>query len=296
MTGHSALEASDRTILNILYQHAHDSGRLVDPTAEWEIPFSEIRHKITTHAGVDNLRASLERLMKVMVNITYMADMGPGNEPEPRVITTVLFDFFDLPKKHITKRPTLKFGIARKLAPMLESSGRWGRIKAEIVCSMTSKYAIALHELIQLRANLDRCVEVFPIERFRDLLGVPPGKYDRFDNLMTKVIAPALLQVNGLSDMGVQLEARRKHSRAPVHEVALTWWRKQGDEFRAAVDERSRHKIGRMARLRGQIEKIETPGPRLPSPPITPKSRRSWRTCERRNSKKACSRAFGLAC
>ena len=32
---------------------------------------------------------------------------------------------------------------------------------------MTSKYAIALYEMVQLRANMDRCVETFP---FRDLL------------------------------------------------------------------------------------------------------------------------------
>src|SRR5271156_6165228 len=228
MTGTHALEASDRAILNLLYQHAHDSGEILDTGAEWEIPLAAIRQTITSHEGVDRLRACLERLMNIKVNVTYMADMRDGHEPEPRTVTTVIFDFFDVPKKHLTRRPTLKYGIARKLAPILESSGRWGRIKAEIVCSMTSKYAIALHELVQLHANLDHCVKVFPIDRFRDLLGVAPGKYERFDNLMAKVIEPALLQVNGLSDMGVRLEARRRHSRAPVHEVALTWWRKEG--------------------------------------------------------------------
>ncbi|MBV9527751.1 replication initiation protein [Sphingomonas sp.] len=266
MTGTHALEASDRSILNLLYQHAHDSGRLLDPTAEWEIPFVDLRQAITNHEGVDRLRASLERLMNVKVNVTYMADMGEGHEPEPRVVTSVMFDFFDLPKKNLTRRPTLKYGIARKLAPILESSARWGRIKAEVVCSMTSKYAIALHELIQLRANLDRCVEPFAIDRFRELLGVPPGKYGRFDNLMSKVIEPALLQVNGLSDMGVNLQAKRRHSRAPVHEVVLNWWPKEGDAFRDAARERNRPKVGRMARLRGQVEKVEAPGPRLPSP------------------------------
>jgi hypothetical protein len=35
ITGAHALEASDRAILNLLYQHAHDSGRLGDPAASW---------------------------------------------------------------------------------------------------------------------------------------------------------------------------------------------------------------------------------------------------------------------
>ena len=38
---------------------------------------------------------------------------------------------------------------------------------------------MALYELVQLRSGLDRCLEHFSLERFRDLLGVPPGKLTR---------------------------------------------------------------------------------------------------------------------
>jgi hypothetical protein len=249
MTGTHVLEASDRAIFNLLYQHAHDSGRLLDPAAEWEIPLNTLREALSKHDSNERLRETLIRLRGVNVNVRYTDENG-----EPRQIITGLFDFFDVPAKDLSKRPTLRYGLPRKLAPMLERSGRWGRIRAEIVCSMTSKYAIALYELVQLKANLERCVEVFPVERLRELLGVPPGNYERVDNLMRKVIDPALLQVNGLSDMGVAIEPRRRHSRAPVHEFAVAWWKKQGDEFRSAMQERSRSKVGRMARLRGEVE------------------------------------------
>lgn len=252
MTGTHMLEASDRAVFNLLYQHAHDSGRLLDPAAEWEIPLLTLRQAFSKHDNNARLRDTLLRLKSVTVSVSYTDENG-----EPRVVITGLFDFFDIPAKELAKRPTLRYGLPRKLAPILETSGRWGRIKAEIVCSMTSKYAIALYELVQLRANLDRCVETFPVERLRELLGVPPGNYERVDNLMRKVIDPAVLQVNGLSDMSVAIEQRRRHSRAPVHEFALTWWKKQGDEFRAAMQERNRSKVGRMARLRGEVEKTE---------------------------------------
>ena len=101
--------------------------------------------------------------------------------------------FFDVSAKELAKRATLRYGLPRKLAPILETSGRWGRIKGEIVCSMTSKHAITLYELIQLRANLDRCVETISIERFRELLGVPPGAYARSDNFQRKVVEPSLI-------------------------------------------------------------------------------------------------------
>jgi len=259
MTGTHVLEASDRAILNLLYQHAHDSGKLLQQNAEWEIPLATVRQAFSKHESSDRLRDSLTRLMSVKVNVAYVAERDNGAEgPEQRVVITGLFDFFDVSAKELAKRATLRYGLPRKLAPILEGSGRWGRIKAEIVCSMTSKYAIALYELIQLRANLERCVETFPIDRFRELSGVPPGTYARGDNFQRKVLDPALLEVNGLSDMSLQIELERVHSRAPAHAVTLAWWRKSGDEFHAAMQERNRSKVGRMARLRGQVEMAET--------------------------------------
>ena len=47
------------------------------------------------------------------------------------------------------------------LAPLLARSDRWGRIKAKVVCSMSSRYAISLYEAVRLRVNLDRCIESY---------------------------------------------------------------------------------------------------------------------------------------
>ena len=88
-------------------------------------------------------------------------------------------------------------------------------------------------------------------------MGVPPDTYARADNFQRKVIDPAVLEVNGLSDMSVQIEMERRHSRAPVHAVTVAWWRKSGDEFRIAMEERNRSKLGRMARLKGVVETVE---------------------------------------
>ena len=64
------------------------------------------------------------------------------------------------------------------------------------------------------------------------------------------MVEPAVIEVNGLSDMGVSIELQRRHARAPVTGVTLGWWKKEGDEFRAAMRERNSSKIGRMARLK----------------------------------------------
>jgi len=250
ITGAHALEASDRAILNMLYQFAHDSGRMKEADAEWEVPLTRLRP--SKHKSNDRLRDSLDRLMRVIVNVPYR-DIGGREE---RVLKTHLFDFFDLSADETWTGATVRFGLPKKLQPIILQSRRWGRIKAEVVCAMTSKYAIALYELVQLRAGMDRCVETFPIDRFRELLGVPPGTYRRGNNFVAKVLEPAMLEVTGLSEISVQVEVRRRSPRAPIEAVTVAWWQKEGDAYRAAVWERQRSKLGRMVRLRGETEQV----------------------------------------
>jgi hypothetical protein len=249
--GAHALEASDRAIFNQLLQTAHDSGRLIEPDAEWEISLAGLRRASTKHESNDRLRESLRRLRRTEVRVTYVS----ARTGLPRTMETHLLEFTDTDDVD-SPNATVQFGIPKRLRIVLARSNRWGRIRCEISYAMTSKYAIALYEMVCLRANLDRCVETIDTGKFRELLGVPPGAYDRADNFMRNVIAPAVLEVNGLSDIGVEIEMVRKHPRAPAHAVAITWWRKQGDEFRAAMRERGRPKFGRMARLKGEVEPL----------------------------------------
>ena len=98
---------------------------------------------------------------------------------------------------------------------------------------------------------MDRCVETFPIERFRDLMGVPKGVYQQGNDFIRKCLDAAALEVNGLSDYSVEFQVTRRHSRAPITAVTLAWWRKEGDAFRATLHELQQPKLGRRARLQG---------------------------------------------
>ncbi len=126
---------------------------------------------------------------------------------------------------------------------------------------MTSKYAITLYEMVQLRGNMDRSIERFPIQKVRDLLGVPSDAYERGNDLMRFVVNPAVLEVNGLSEYGIRMDPERAHSRAPITAISLVWWKKSGDDYRATQHERQRSKVGRKARLRGEVTEI---APALP--------------------------------
>jgi hypothetical protein len=256
ITGASRLEAQDRAVLNILYQHAHDSGQITKAGAKWEIPAVALR--TSRHESNDRLGDALTRLMQVVVSVPY-TDQATG---DPRVLSTHLFRFFDRSAKGVGM---VRFGIPEELGPVLAASGRWGRIKAEAVCAMTSKYAIALYEMVQLRGGMDNCVETFPIERFRDLMGVPKGAYEQGRDFTRFVLDAAVLEVNGLSDYGVQLQVVRRHPTAPITAVTMAWWRKEGDAFRAMQREMQKPKLGRRTRLKAAAAEVQAVPP--PKPP-----------------------------
>lgn len=249
ITGTATLEASDRAILNLLYQHAHDSGQFTEPNTAFELPITDLLH--SKHVGTERIRDSIARLLTIQVRVPIK---HPSTGKPALLQTPLLHSVITPDKAEPGERAVVCYSIPDKLLPILLASNRWGRIKASIVCAMASKYAIALYELIQLRAGMDRCVEVFPIARFRELLGVPPGTYHDGTNFVRKVIEPAVLEVNALSDLSVAIEVRRRSSRAPIEAVAVTWWKKEGDHFREAIRERERPKLGRKARLKAQVE------------------------------------------
>jgi len=253
-TGHHILEANDRALLNALYQIAHDSGQMAMKDAEWTVRLADLRP--SKHESSDRLRKSLDRLLSVVVTVPYNHNITG----EERYLKTNLFDFFDVSNNTGTDAAMLRFGLPKMLQPILAMSGRWGRIRAEIVNTLTSKYAIAVYELVQARAHMDKCVETIPLDQFRAMVGVPPGKLERGNHFITRVLEPATLEVNGLSDMGVALKVLRKSPNnplSPIVAVTMAWWKKEGDEYREAMKERGRPKVGRMARLKGTVEAME---------------------------------------
>jgi Initiator Rep protein, WH2 len=250
ITGAHGLEASDRAILNLLYQHAHDSGRLGDPSATWHLPITALRP--SKHNGTDRIRDSLSRILSVQVKVGFQ-EVRTGHD---RILLTHLFECFDLPGNENLGGP-VRYRVPLALVPILSQSSRWGRIKAEVVCSMRSKYAIAVYELIQLHSNMNRFAVTFPMDRFRALLGVPPGAYKRGNDLLKRVINPAMLEVNGLSEFRVQSEIERAYSRARITGVVLKWWCKREEESRATVHDLQRSKLDRASRTRGDASTMD---------------------------------------
>lgn len=126
-----------------------------------------------------------------------------------------------------------------------------------LVFAFTSKYSLALYELITARINLKHVwQEEFGLEDFRALLGVPDDKLTRTPDLLRKVIKPAEAEVNGLADFGVKIEPIRTGGtmRGLVTGFRVSWWRKDIPALQEAYKEINRSKVGRIERLTGKLK------------------------------------------
>jgi hypothetical protein len=128
--------------------------------------------------------------------------------------------------------------------------------------AFTSKYSLALYELVAMRINLKhKWQDTFSVAEFRALLGVPEGKLLNSTHLLQKAIQPAELEVKGLADFDVKIEEMRRggNARGKLTGFRLSWWRKDVPALKEAYSELQQAKVGRMARLRGQVEDLAVP-------------------------------------
>ncbi len=255
--GTGTLSLQDRRVMNVLYANA--GSRLCDDLNH-TIGLAELRG---SHKGGERVTDSIRRLMTTLVEVPTKDSKGaPATKLVQILSDTTVTDNENNPSGQVV------YSFSRGMREIIKDSTLWGRVRNAVIFAFTSKYALALYELITARINLKHMwQEEFSVADFRSLLGVPDGKLERVPNLLQRVIQPAMLEVNGLADFSVKIEPIRKGGslRGLVTGFRLSWWRKDVPDLQAAYRELKRPKVGRAARLRGLVETAEPVGPRPPA-------------------------------
>jgi plasmid replication initiation protein len=151
------------------------------------------------------------------------------------------------------------YTIPEPLRNILGMSEVWARLESRVIYAFSSKYALGLYEIVALRSNLaHKTSEVFPLDKFRGLIGVEEGKLPAFKSLKQFAIAQAVREVNGLCpDFNVRVDEVMTGRK--VTAVKVTWWAKSAAQKAVAKKEIEVSKVGRQARLAGIVESIVEP-------------------------------------
>jgi hypothetical protein len=235
----------DRRTYNLLIAHAWDR---IDEDVEHAIPKAVLRG---THKGNERLSDTIQRLMAGQVEVRIIRD-GKRYLQSIHLLGTVA-----RPEDE-DEDGNVYYRFPAEWREIIRQSSIFARLQTEVMFCFSSKYALALWEMVQKRGNLKhKNTDEFTPDELRRMLGVPRGKLKEFSHFRQKVLIPAVDEVNALSSHMVQVDAVR-HGRKVV-KLRLIWFPKDEQGLKSAYCEIQRHKAGRSARLAGTVEVIAGP-------------------------------------
>jgi hypothetical protein len=235
----------DRRSYNLLIAHAWDR---IDEDVEHAIPKAALRG---THKGNERLSDTIQRLMAGQVEVRIIRD-GKRYLQSIHLLATVA-----RPEDE-SEDGNVYYRFPAEWRAIIRESSIFARLQTEVMFCFSSKYALALWEMVQKRGGLKhKNTEEFTPDELRKMLGVPRGKLREFSHFRQKVLIPAVDEVNALSPFMVQIDAVR-HGRKVI-KLRLLWFAKDEQGLKAAYSEVQRHRAGRKARVSGLAEVIAGP-------------------------------------
>ena len=239
----AGLTTASRRTYNLLIAAAHEN--LADPNYEHVIALKELRGSDESNA---QLKEALDQLMTTV--IVVRVEGATGRAADRRVQLLGGND------TELKRDGVFRYRFDPKLVEVLKESSIYAQLKKNVIWAFSSKYAMALYEVVERRHNMDYITaETFTLEEFRYLLDVQPGKYQRFAQLNQSVIQAAVKEVNHLCDFLVEvipMKAGRK-----VTALTLQWRAKSEEEIAEARAELKRSRVGRKERREGNVVTLE---------------------------------------
>lgn len=220
--GAEKLPLNARRIYNLLLHNSHGPDMLKEHH-EFRIALSDLKYSDEGRARIKQHILSLASTF-----ISFSQDSSADEDLIPLLMPA------RMGKKVDSGYLTYRFDP--RLVALLSDSQIFAKLQLDVIRAVSSKYALALYELIAKRVRLSYVhSEVFPIDQFRALIGVPAGKLDTYSNLLKFAIKPAVEEVNRLADFYVAFEPVKVGRR--VEAIKLAWSLKDVDAKRRAYSE-----------------------------------------------------------
>jgi Initiator Replication protein len=264
VTGHHELTLNARRAITILWHHAHSQG--VSEGKDYTIEIDDL--KPDGHKGYEMVEEAVESLMRTILTLR----LPDGKTRRVQFLGGNDLDDPDRPAGVLT------YSFDKRLIEVLKDSTIWGKIALPVLMAFTSKYAVSLYENLAQRVNLSmKQHQEYTLDEFRELMGVPPGRYKSFGELNKHVIKPAIDEVNALAPFSVTVSPRKQGKK--VVRIAVVWMSKDSDALEEATAEMQRSRVGRRARISGTVQHVTAPLPStsrlirsLPKLPASPKT------------------------
>ncbi len=246
VSGHHELTLNARRAITILWHQAHMQG--VEEGRDYTIEIDDL--KPDGHKGYEMVEEAVEALMRTILTLRL-----PGGKT--RRVQFLGGNDLDDPER---PAGVLTYSFDKRLVSVLRDSTIWGKIAIPILMAFTSKYAVSLYENLAQLANLTmKTTHDYTLDEFRELLGVPPGRYKTFGELNKHVIKPTAIEINAIAPFELSVLPIKQGKK--VAQIKVGWRQKDSGGLQKARREMERSKVGRRARLTGTVEYVADPIP-----------------------------------
>ena len=186
----------------------------------------------TIDRHLDRLDDSLDRLMGTFIK-TIAEENGVKVKSRFNFLSRI-DDPYEDPEGWI------QYKFSNEAEEIMLNSNVFARIQREVMFALSSRYSLALYEILAKRINLKHTQsEVFDLDVFKAMLGVPNGKYKLMAHLRSRILDTAFGEVAQLTNIGCSYTLLRTKGKSYTH-IKISWFPK--DASAAYLAERNRQK------------------------------------------------------
>lgn len=254
--------------LKLMHLLIGKAGGRMGEDVEHRVRLSEVR-------GVEGLRnhdrASLAPLFAELQAAVLIHD----DTEKKRLTIGGLLDIAEVDyRDELSGDLVISWYFSRMFTRAAAASNHWAILDRQTVFHLGSKYSLLLFQHIASLAKLDQVAsKTFTMAELRSVLGVEPGKLERFSHLNSRAIQPAIAEINQLSRL--TLTATPRKVGRTVASIEIAWAVK--DDPSEAKRELSASQIGRKARRDGTAEEVAAEFPETGGITYSPR----WRNLKR---------------
>ena len=199
--------------------------------------------------NLERLEESVDRLMGTIIKTVVEED----GEKYRRTFT-----FLSRIDNAIRDDGWIKYKFSDDAENMMLNSNVFARIQREVMFALSSRYSLSLYEILAKRVNLSHTQkEMFELDVFRRMLGVPEDKYKLMAHLRTRILATAFGEVQQLTNIGCSYHLVRNRGKGYTH-INVTWFPKDASAAYDAEKNRNKPKAQQIAERKEQAEQLRS--------------------------------------
>lgn len=152
----------------------------------------------------------------------------------------------------------IKYKFSDDAEKMMLNSNVFARIQREIMFALSSRYSLALYEILAKRINLSHTQsEIFELDIFRKMLGVAEDKYKLMSHLRTRILDTAFGEVQQLTNIGCSYQLVRNRGKGYTH-IKVSWMPKDASASFEAQKNRQKTKGQQLAERKETAEQLRS--------------------------------------